>query len=339
MILNIMEFRNRIGRDVLPATILFGPGKPPFNKSDFEPYLVERALEALMAAYVDPTLRDFAYSVFYADETAPGSVVEEARTTPFLAERRVVLVRNAEVYMALSSDKRSPLQPLLQFIQNPPDAVLLVLVCPTVNKLKQLYKACLEHGLVVECPQMTDVAYSGWIREQIAIREHTITSSAVSLLMDRVGDRMSEMHNALNLVCNYAGDTREINETHVRAASGDVAEATIWALTDAVAGSNTTAALEALHELLAMNKYPDEIIGTIKWLLESAYRAHPGTPLKCNSNFVERKVAPLTKKFSIKRLIEALAMCTRTHFALRTTGTDAHLLLELLIIKLAATKK
>lgn len=339
MILNVVEFTKMVGVTPLPPVILFGPGKPPWQKEEFEPYLVDCALDKLMEVYVDPSLRDLAFSVFYADETPPGTVAEEARTVPFLAERRVVLVRNADVYMAMGSDKRSPLQPLLQFIENPPEASLLILVSPSLNRLKPLYKLSEKNGVFVECPQLGDKEYTGWIQDEVAKVGNTISHAALTLLIDRVGGKMGDMRNAVNLICNFAGTGKAITEEHVLAASGDVAETTIWALTDAIAASAPAAALECLHELLSMNKSPEEIIGTLNWLLESTYRAHPDTPIKLGKPFVERKVAPLTRKFSPKRLAAALAMCTKTNFALRSTGTDAHLLLEMLIIKLAYTRK
>jgi DNA polymerase III subunit delta len=339
MILNSVEFAKIIGKKPLPVTILFGPGKALFNKEPFEPFLMETALEKLLAAYVDPSMKDLAFSAFYAEETAPGAVVEEVRTVPFLAERRVVLVRNADVYMAMSGDKRSPLQPLLQFVEAPTDTSLLILISPSANKQKQLYKLCEKHGLIVECPQMDDNTYASWIREQTEQNGNAIAPRAVKLLMERVGGKMAEMRNAINLVCNYVGAGNMVDEEHVAAACADVAEATVWALTDAIASSNPAAALESLHDLLALNKSPDEIIGTINWLLESAYRAHPETSLELGKPFVEKKVAPLARKFSPKRLAGALAMCSKTHFSLRNTGVDTHLLLELLIIKLAWAKK
>lgn len=339
MILNIVEFTRKIGKEGFPATILFAPGKPPWGKDDFEPFLVERALEKMIEAYVDPTLRDLSFSVYYADETPPGTVAEEARTMPFLAERRVVLVRNADVYMAMAGDKRSPMQPLLQFIESPPETALVMLVSPSANKMKQLYKYCDKYGLIVECPQMDDKMYALWIRKQVEQSGNTVTDRAIALLLDRVGGKMSDMHNAVNLVCNFAGVGAQIDEEHVFAACADVAEATVWALTDAIAQSRPDAALESLHDLLALNKSPDEILGTLNWLLESTYKAHPETPMKLGKPFLERKVAPLTKKFSAKRLAAALGMCTKTHFSIRTTGADTQLLLELLVIKLAVARK
>jgi DNA polymerase III subunit delta len=339
MIVSISEFIESIGKTSPYGVILFAPGKAPWGKENFEPFLVDQALKKLISTYVDPELRDLAFSVMYAEETNPGAVVEEARTLPFLAERRVILLRNADVFMAMSSDKRSPIQPLLQFIENPVDTALLMLVAPAANKQKQLYKACEKHGVVVESPQLDDKSYATWIRGQVSQNGNKISAEAVALLMDRVGGKMSDMHNAINLVCNFAGADNPVKEEHILAASADVAEATVWALTDAIAASNPESALKALHELLAMNKSPDEILGTFNWLLESAYRAHPDTPLKLGKPFLERKVTPLAKKFTVSRLGAAMGLCTKTHFALRTTGADAHLLLELLTIKLAAARR
>ncbi len=332
----VREFLRTIGKQPPPATVLFAPGKPPFNKEDFEPYLVDRAVEKLVDAYVDPNLRDLTFTVYYADETPPGVIAEEARTLPFLAERRVILVRNADRYMSMSGEKNSPLQPLLAGIENPSSSTLLILITAAVDKRKRLYKACDGAGVIVECPQLDDAELAAWIRQEMNERGRAIAAGAVSALIERVGGKMSDMANAINLVCNFVANNAPIAEEHVRAACADVAEATVWALTDAIAASQPTAALEALQELLALSKSPDEIIGTINWLLESAYRALPDTQPRNNSNYVERKVRPLADKFGRQKLIEALALCTKTQFSLRTTGADKTLMLEMMVIKLSS---
>lgn len=339
MILNVGEFLEKFDVQACPPIILVGPGKAGFNKEPFEPFLADRAIEKILEAHVDPTLQDLMFSSFYAEETAPGVVAEMVQTFPFLAEKRVVLVRNADVYMGMPSSKRSPLQPLLQFIENPNNSALLILISPEANRQRVLFKSIEKNGLIVECPQLEDKAYAAWIRGEVARHGKQISPDALSLIIDRVGTRMSEMHNAIHLVCNYVGTATSIEEKDILAACADVAETSIWTLTDAIAASDSTKALEALHELIQINKSPDEIIGILNWLLESAYRAHPDTTVKLGKPFVEKKVAPLTRKFSPSRLAAALAMCNKTHFAIRSTGSDPQLLLELMIIKLAVAKR
>ena len=52
--------------------------------------------------------------------------------------------------------------------------------------------------------------------------------------------------------------------------------------------------------------------------------------------FVAKKVAPLSDKLGFKKLRDALMLCTDTQFMTRTTGVDATLAIELLVVKLAA---
>ena len=338
MAVSIQNFTQAIGKQSPPPIVLFTSGKAAFGKEAFEPYLADMAIDRMIAAHVSPDMRDLALTIAYADETEPGQVAEEARTMPFLVERRVILVRNADVYMSMSSEKKSPLLPLLECVESPCDTTVLMLVAPNADRRKRLYKACEKNGVVVECPQLDDRALAQWIRERVSERELTISAGAVAALIERVGSRLSDMVNAINLVTNYVSGGEAVTEADVRDACADVAEATVWALTDAIAQSNTTAALEALHELLAMNKNFEEIMGIINWLLESAYRAHPDTRPSVSKRFVADKVTPLARKFTVEKLVAALALCTRTHFSLRTTGADQRLLLEMLVIKLAAAR-
>ncbi len=338
MILEMEQFMKRIVGDLPGNVILFAPGKNhPRGNDTFEPYLADEAVNAIVKAYVDPGMRDLTYTAAYAEETAPGAIAEEASTLPFLAERRVILVRNAEKYNLMSGEKRSPLAPLLDYLDNPSSTTILIFIASSVDKRKRFYKSCESKGVVVECPQLNNAKLAAWIKDQIRDRERTISSDGLRELMERVGGKLNDMANAITLVCNFVETGGAVTEIEVRAACADVAETTVWALTDAIAASKTAAALEALHDLFAMNKKPEEIIGTINWLLESAYKAMPETQANLEKRFVADKVVPLGKKFGLKKLIAALALCTKTHFAMRTTGADAQLMLEMLVIKLSVS--
>lgn len=334
---NIREFTGGIGKgDPPPVVFLCPAAKPPFGREDYEPFLVDEALRKLTAAYVPAGMEDMAYSVFYADESPIPAIVEEARTYPFLAERRVVVVRNAERYKDLSGEKRSPLAPLLEYIENPAETTLLVLAASAVDRRKKFYKACEKNACLVESPQLTEGEMREWINAEMRARGRRLEEAALRELMERAGNRLSDVNNALLLVCGYAGSANTVTEADVRAACADVAEETVWQLTDAIAGSMPDVALASLYQLQALNKAPEEIIGTINWLLENAYRAHPETEPVVGKPFVERKVAPLARTLGLQKLKAAMALCTKTMFQMRSTGVDRDLALEMLVIKLAS---
>jgi len=332
----VQELIPEIGKAPPGLVYLFCPFKGPRAKTaTFEPLLADRAVERLVATYVDPSVRDLTYGVFFADETDPADIVMEARTLPFLAERRVLLVRNAEWY---NSDAAAG--PLLEYLKSPCDTAMLLLIASQVDKRTKFYKVCEQAGAVVECPELTDHEAREWILKETETRGKTIDDAAVKELVRRAGKRLSDVQNAVNLVHGYVGDAAHIREEDVIAACADVAEEVVWTLTDAIARSEMGAALESLHKLIDMGEHEDKLFGTINWLLKIAYAvALGGAAAAALSPFVVGKVGPLAKKLGTAKLRDAFALCTDTHFMTRTTGVDSTLALELLVIKLAAPRR
>jgi len=336
--MHVNELLEQIGNRPLPPVILLAPGKAPFNKEPWEPALAERAVQRIVETNVEPSMRDLCLSVFHADETKPGEIVMEAQTMPFLVERRVIVIRNAGHYDIMSGDKNSGLFPLIQYLEDPSPTTLLVIIAHKADKRKKFYKACLKAGAVAECPQLDDGAMGAWIRREAEARGKKIDGGAVSELIHRAGSRLGDVNNALDLVATYTGDAPRITVEDVVAACADVAEETVWALTDAIAASDTNKAVSTLFQLVDLGKKPDEILGLINWLLDSAYRAMPETEAKLASSFVGQKVMPLARKLGLEKMKRAFALCTETHLMIRSTGTDEMLALELLVIKLAAPR-
>ena len=337
--MHVRDLLDKIGKSPLPPVMLFCPGAAPFQKEPWEPLLADRAIQRISAEYVPDGLGDLVYSVFYADETPIGDIILEAKTMPFLAERRVVLVRNAEKYNTMSGERGSPLKSLLDYIDSRCDSAVMMLVSSQIDKRKKFYKAVEKAGGIVECPQLDDAELNKWVRSEVEARGKSIEQDAVTEIIRRSGSRLSDISNAVNLVSTFLGAAQVIREQDIIAACADVAEESVWALTDAIAASDAEKALRTLRQLTDFGKAPDEIMGLINWLLETAYQASPETTLSVRSKFVERKVLPLAKKLGLAKIKAAFALCTDTHFMMRTTGVDKDLALEMLVIKLASVRR
>lgn len=328
--MTIPEFLETIDVSPPAPVYLFCSGKVR-NKPSFEPVLAERAVAHVVAKYVDPSMKDFCYGVYYADETKAARVVDEARLAPFLGERRVIVVRNAERY-----ESREANEALLAYLDSPSPTTVLLLMANQIDRRLSLYKACAKAGEVVECPALTEENAKKEAQAAIRARGKRITSSAAAKLIERVGVRLGDIENAVEILCNYVGDRPKIEEADI-AACPETGEAIIWALTDALALSDTTAALRVLHEILEPNKNEFLILGSINWMLETAYSAvlREDAPRKLSA-FQTSKVTPLAKKLGREGLRQAFFLCLETDLLMRSTGVDRRLALELLIVKLAA---
>ncbi|MDQ1258096.1 MAG: polymerase subunit delta, partial [Candidatus Hydrogenedentes bacterium] len=324
-----------IGKKPPAPVYLMCPHKGPRAKNaTFEPLLADRIVDRFIATYVDPSLRDLTYSAVYADETKPGEIVLEAQTLPFLAERRVILVRNAERYISETAAGA-----MLDYLASPCDTTLMLLVASQVDKRTRFYKVCEKNAVIVECPALNEREVPGWARNEVTNRGKRIESAAADELAQRAGTRLNDVLNAINVVCDYVGDAQVVRVEDVVAACADVAEQEVWALTDAIAISDTSKALAALRKLIDLGKQPDEILGIVNWLLKTAYGVSVSSGKGSAYSYAADKVAPLANKLGESKLRAAFALCTDTHFMIRSTGVDSELALELLTVKLAMPRK
>jgi DNA polymerase-3 subunit delta len=216
----------------------------------------------------------------------------------------------------------------------------LLLLASQIDRRMKFFKLCEKHGLVVECPMLNDSAVEEWVRAHAEERGKKIERAAIGEIVRRSGLHLSDVNNSLNVVISFVGNEPVIREQDVVKACADVAEEEVWTLTDAIGACDSNAALNALGKLIDMGKHPDELIGAINWIMKSAYQvaaAEKGAPTV--SPFVQRKVAPIAGKLGAKKLRDALMLVTDTHFMMRSTGVDANLALELLVVKLAASRQ
>ncbi|HEX72586.1 MAG TPA: DNA polymerase III subunit delta [Candidatus Hydrogenedentes bacterium] len=332
--MHILEFLAQIGKHPLPPVILFAPGNAPFGREPWDSFLVEEAVDQIVKVCIPEGMHDLVFTVFYADETPISEIVDEARTMSLLGERRFILVRNAEYYDRMSGESNSKLFPLIEYIKSPSDSTVLMFIATRADARKRFYKSFREKGLIVNCPQLDHSGLERWVRETVVKHGKSIDTDAVTQLLKRSGNYLSDVNNAVQLVITYVGAAARIRLADVVAACSDVAEESVWDMTDAIAASSPEKALRALRQLLDYGKSPDEIIGTINWLFESAYRVAHNTARNMKP-FVRDKMSHLAHKFPRGKLKDALRVITETHFLLRSTGVDRTLALEILVLKLS----
>jgi len=132
---DVKKFLSQVDRADPRSVYLFCPDKTGSSRRvNFEPVLAQRAEEAIVERLVDPTMRDMVYSAYYADETVAGEVVAMAETLPFLADRRVVAVHNAERYEPESAGKA-----LHRYLEEPCESTTLILMANRIPRRQKLF--------------------------------------------------------------------------------------------------------------------------------------------------------------------------------------------------------
>jgi DNA polymerase-3 subunit delta len=255
-------------------------------------YLVAGRLAELKAALGDPELA----SLNIAELTPPlnpARLLAEASLMPFLAERRLLIVRG---YLD-SIDKRMAASKLpggtafqeaadlLAGLARAPETCDLVFIDSAVDKRRGLFKGMVVSGgeahgqaerrvagleglsktgvvQLVDLPTPDAKALPAWIQQHARSRQINIQPGAVAALATFVGRNLRQLDNELQKLALYAYG-RAITEQDVRAMVADASEEMIWNLTDGLCGRNGGKAMRALRELRQGDQAPLALLGAI----------------------------------------------------------------------------
>lgn len=212
-----------------------------------EELLRRRAIESLFEA-AGVAKDDFDLEVFEADETGPETWIAGAGTAPFLAERRVVIVRHL-----LRRDPEGVREGALVGL---PETGLLILVADeeTGETLQKRGKAWIKlvekaKGAVIACDPDPKKAREA-LRPEMERLGKTMSSSAAATLIEMTGGSLSRATEELEKLALYVGDEARIDEAAVRTVVVPSREWNVFAMIDAILSGNVSEALRNLRILV-----------------------------------------------------------------------------------------
>src|SRR6266545_2101839 len=168
-------------------------GEDDFQKED--------AMKQLIAAAVDPAMRDFNLDVHRAQELDPKTLDAFLSSIPMMAEHRVVVIRDAG---ALKRDTRRVLE---KYLEKPSSDTLLLLVEAAGGKTD---KGFARLATVLEFAVLTANRIPRWIAHHATTQlKAGISAGAIDLLHVAVGNDLHQLVAELDKLASFANG-REI---------------------------------------------------------------------------------------------------------------------------------
>ncbi len=285
-----------------------------------EPFLTSQAVKALSDALFKDGGRQFGLETMDGTTAAMGDIIEQAATFSFLAGPKMILVKNAPLFGAAAgtggiSYAEKDLDLLTRTIENGvADQHFLVLVTPTQDRRKKIYKTIEAHGLVVDCtvPQgagKADLEAQSAILKTIAAKVlsaagRQMDQNALAALMDLTGFHPELFARNLEKLMAYAGKDSRINLTHVKAVIQRDKKDPIFHLTNVVLDRNAPQALFYVSSLFKDQFHPLQILKSLenqirkllaaKFVVAGLSRTHPGIgSALANYNLFRQHASPL----------------------------------------------
>lgn len=152
-----------------------------------EPYYPDKACEAIIANALQDYERDFNQTVFYGLDTDAMTVASEARSYPMMADRRLVVLKEAQSMKSLEE--------LATYCEDPMDSTVLVILLhgAKADKRKALYKNVQKNGIVMDSAALRDYEVDRWIAMYYREKGLSIAPDAAMLLGESAGTDLGKI--------------------------------------------------------------------------------------------------------------------------------------------------
>jgi DNA polymerase-3 subunit delta len=313
-------------RGLAPIYVLTGP-------DDQE----KSAIASLFGDLIEPELRAFNVERFYGSEAKPRDIVEAARTLPMMADRRIVVVLQADRMLNPrrrgadeSEEEPGDVEALVEYVNNPnPHATLVLVLGPAdpvqpgrkghdllpLNGTARITKALARSAQVVECGQFSsEREVQAWLTARAKEAGLTVDTAAAQQLVDLAQGDPSRFRAAVDRVLMFAAGDGRVTEDHVeRAVVAHEISTDDWALVRALERGQAADALRELRLRLESGQTPFAILGQIAWMVRDPRGRIP-----------------------VQRVPAAIDALFRTDIAMKSSGGDTRVLLERLVAELCA---
>jgi DNA polymerase III subunit delta len=255
-------------------------------------------------------------------------VLDDLRTLPFLADRRLLIVQDADAFITAHREA------LERYVAAPSATGVLVLVCDVMNRQWRLAKAILEVGSLVECKAPPPRERSRWLTSR-ASQEYgkKLPPSAAEALLELVGTDMASLDGELAKLAIYVGDRDSIEAADVDDLVGFTRPENIFRMTDALAERNADACFRIWRQTLATDKEAAfRAIGGLAWAVRQLMAAKD--PGRSNVNpYTARSAA----RFSLPQLNDMLLQLLAADLASKTGLGTVESAVEKLVVKFCMT--
>ncbi|MFV5693277.1 DNA polymerase III subunit delta [Flavobacterium sp. LT1R49] len=166
--------------------------KPIYFLMGEEPYYIDKLSDYIEEKVLTEEEKGFNQTVLYGRDVSIEDVVSTAKRYPMMAERQVVIVKEAQ-------DLIRTIDKLESYAENPMPSTVLVFCYKykTLDKRKKLTKLLAKHGVVYESKKLYENQVGEWIKRVLAGKKYAIEPKANAMLVEFLGTDLSKINNEL----------------------------------------------------------------------------------------------------------------------------------------------
>ncbi|MGE4415093.1 MAG: DNA polymerase III subunit delta [Bacteroidales bacterium] len=226
----------------LVVSIRNGQFAPFYVITGEEPYYADFLIKEIEQRALTPEEKGFNMTVVYGSDISSAGVVEASRRYPMMAQRQVVIVKEAQ--------RLDKIDTLGLYFVNPLQSTVLVLAFngKSLDKRTSLYKNAVKNGVVLETYSLYPEMVGSWIEKYIKAKDVKISPEASLLMAEYCGTEMRKLAMELDkLMVNIPQGKGIIDVSTVEENTGISREFSVFELTKAISFKDTAKAIKIVR--------------------------------------------------------------------------------------------
>lgn len=317
--------------------------KPVYWLEGEEEFFIDKIINYAEHHILPESEAGFNLTVFYGRDADWASVINACRRYPMFAEKQVVILKEAQDMKTI--DK------LEAYIEKPLDSTILFIAYKNkkVDGRTKLAKILKDKSVQVTTKKMYDNELPDWTMNLVKGKGYTITTKALLLLIDHIGNDLSRMNNEIDKLALNLGQRKDITEDDIENFVGVSKEFNVFELQHAIGNKDFYKAIRIVNYFEANPKAaPIQLIFpslynffskvNMVYAVPSRDEKAVATAIGVNFYFVKDYVQSASKYSAqgVEKIILLLHQYNLKAIGVNDAGTSDAQLLKEMIVKIMA---
>uniref|UniRef100_UPI00404B0C7D DNA polymerase III subunit delta n=2 Tax=Flavobacterium sp. TaxID=239 RepID=UPI00404B0C7D len=254
--------------------------KPIYFLCGEEPYFIDQLTDFLEDNLLPEADRSFNQMVIYGRDVKMDEVISNAKRFPMMAERQVIIVREAQ-------DLSKEIESLSSYLANIQPSTVLVFCYKykTIDKRKSVFKTLSKAGWIFESKKLYENNIGSFIVENLHQSGYAIDPKATEMLVSFLGTDLGRISSELNKLKIVVPKNEKITDVIIERNIGISKDFNFFEFQKAIAQRNEVKAYQ-IAQYFAQNQKENPLVLTTAMLFKyfsNLMTAH-GTALQSNTN-------------------------------------------------------
>lgn len=257
-----------------------------------EPYFIDKLADLIEQYGLSDMEKAFNQTIVYGKEVNARQIIETCGRLPMMAERQVVIVKEAQALSFKEDEEKQ----YLNYIKRPVKSTVLVFVFKhgTPDGRKAFSREIKRAAVFFESKPLYENQVAPWVKQWVTERKFKIEEQAAALLVESAGTDLSKVANELEklIIGKAAGGT--ITTDDIERQVGVSKDYNVFELNNAFGAKNKTRVFQIVNYFIANPKSGPlpMVLGSLYGYFSKVYMFHSSKALPDKDIAAAIKVSP-----------------------------------------------